>query len=205
MQMYSLHCHTGCASRAFGIRGPKVKAASKAALAGFTLIELLITTTIVVILLSLAAPAFQVMVMNNRLTGLADSLVNALNYARGSALKATVPARVCPVGAPGSTACGTDWSAGWMLVSDPDGSPSLLQRSSAPVAGPALSATDVNGHSLASVSFDSHGLASTAAHFKICDARGAAYARSVQTVATGFVQVGSTPGQAAWGGALTCP
>jgi type IV fimbrial biogenesis protein FimT len=191
LQMTSFHCRTAC--------GASVSTA------GFTLIELMVTVTIAVILLSLAAPAFQAMVLNNRVTGLTDSLAIALNFARGTALKTAVPVRVCPIGASGSTNCGTDWSAGWMVVADPNVAPAVLQRSSAPVSAPTLLATAVDGSPLSGVSFDTHGLAGTAARFKVCDSRGAAYARSVQTLATGFVQAGSGPGQAAWGGTLSCP
>jgi len=174
-------------------------------MAGFTLIELMVTVTIAVILLALAAPAFQGMVLNNRLSGLTDGLVSGLNFARGSALKTAVPVLVCPIGATGSTRCGADWRLGWMVIADPIASPAVLQRSTAPVSAPTLVATTADGTPLPSVSFDARGLAGTTARFTVCDPRGAAYARSVQTVATGSVQSGPVPGQAAWGGALTCP
>jgi type IV fimbrial biogenesis protein FimT len=188
--MTFFHCRTACGGGA--------------STAGFTLIELMVTVTIAVILLSLAAPSFQAMVLNNRLTGLTDGLVSALNFARGTALKTAVSTRVCPIGNNGPTACGNDWNAGWMVVGDPDGTPALLQRSSAPASAPRLLVTAVDGSALASVTFDSRGLASGAARFRVCDSRGAAYARSVQTLATGSVQSGAAPGQTVWGGAMSC-
>jgi type IV fimbrial biogenesis protein FimT len=167
---------------------------------GFTLIELLVTIAIAAILLSLAVPSFQAMVMNNRLTAQASGLNTALNYARNTALSQAVTVAVCPVGALGSTTCGASWGAGWMVVSNPGGTATLLQSQQAPSGNAVLSS------SAASVVFGPRGLATTLSSFKVCDSRGAAFARSVQVFATGFVQAGATPGQAAWGTtALTCP
>lgn len=167
---------------------------------GFTLVELLVTVAIVVIVLSLAVPSFQAMLMNNRLSAQVDGLTSALNYARNTALSQAVSVQVCPIGALSSSTCGANWAAGWIVVSDPAGAPTLLQSRQAPTGDPVLSAT-ANG-----VIFDSRGLSTTPSSFKMCDGRGSSFARSVQVFATGFVQAGATPGQAAWGvAALSCP
>jgi type IV fimbrial biogenesis protein FimT len=167
---------------------------------GFTLIELMVTIAIAAILLSLAVPSFQAMVMNNRLTAQAGGLNTALNYARNTALSQAVNVVVCPVGALGSTTCGASWGTGWMVVRDPAGTPTLLQSQLAPSSNAVLSSPAT------SVVFGPRGLAGTVSSFKVCDSRGAAFARSVQVLATGFVQAGATPGQVAWGStALTCP
>ena len=167
---------------------------------GFTLLELLITIAIAAIILSLAAPSFRAMLMNNRLTAQADGLTTVLHYARNTALSQSIKVQVCPVGAFNSTTCGASWGSGWMVVSDPTGTPTLLQSRQTPAGNPVLSST------AASVVFDPRGLATTLSSFKVCDSRGAAFARSVQVFATGFIQAGATPGQVAWGtAALTCP
>ncbi len=167
---------------------------------GFTLIELLVTVAIVAIILSLAAPSFQAMLMNNRLTAQADGVTSALNYARNTALSQGVSVQVCPVGSVNSTTCGASWASGWMVISDPTGTPTLLQSRQIPSTNPVLTSTAT------SVVFDPRGLSTTLSSFKVCDNRGAAYARSVQVFATGMVQVGTTPGQVAYGvAALTCP
>jgi type IV fimbrial biogenesis protein FimT len=168
---------------------------------GFTLIELLVTIAIAAILMALAVPSFQAMVMNNRLTAQAGALNTALNYARNTALSQAVPVAVCPVGTAGSTTCGASWAAGWMVVSNPAGAATLLQSQQAPSSGSTVLSSPVT-----SVLFGPRGLATTLSSFKVCDSRGAAFARSVQVFATGFVQAGATPGQVAWGTtALTCP
>jgi type IV fimbrial biogenesis protein FimT len=168
---------------------------------GFTLIELLVTIAVAAILMALAVPSFQTMVMNNRLTAQAGALNTALNYARNTALSQAIPVAVCPVGTSGSTTCGASWAAGWMVVSNPAGTATLLQSQQAPSSGSAVLSSPVT-----SVLFGPRGLATTLSSFKVCDSRGAAFARSVQVFATGFVQAGATPGQVAWGTtALTCP
>ncbi|MEO7128182.1 MAG: GspH/FimT family protein [Rhodoferax sp.] len=165
------------------------------------MIELLVTIAIAAILLALAAPSFTSMLMNSRLTAQTGGLTTALNYARNTALSKAVPVQVCPIGTLNSTTCGTNWASGWIVVSDPSGTPTLLQSHQTVAGGPALSS------SVASVLFDPRGLSTTPSSFKVCDSRGATYARSVQIpFATGMVQMGATPGQVAYGtAALTCP
>lgn len=167
---------------------------------GFTLIELLITIAIAAIILALAAPSFRAMLMNNALTAQVGGLTAALNYARNTALSQAINVQVCPVGVLNSTTCGASWGSGWIVVRDPAGTPTLLQSRRNPPGSAALSST------AASVVFDPRGLSTTLSSFKVCDNRGATFARAVQVFATGFVQAGVTPGQVAWGtAALSCP
>lgn len=166
---------------------------------GFTLVELLVTIAIAAIFMSLAAPSFQTMLLNNRMAAQTDELTNTLNFARNTALSQSVSVQVCPLGATNSTTCGTDWGLGWIVVSDPSGTPVLSQSKRSKTGGPAVSAT-------ANVTFDARGLSTTQSNFSICDSRGTSFGRSVQVIATGFVQVGDTPGTAVWGlPALSCP
>lgn len=166
---------------------------------GFTLIELLVTVSIAAIVLMLAVPSFQAMLLNNRMTAQVDELTSALNYARNTALSQSVSVQVCPVGAVNSTICSTDWSLGWMVVSDPANTSTLLQRKQKAPGGPVI-------RSAANVFFDARGLSTTQSNFTICDSRGTSFSRSVQVVSTGFVQAGDTVGAAVWGmPALSCP
>ncbi len=166
---------------------------------GFTLVELLVTIAIAAVFMSLAAPSFQTMLLNNRMAAQTDELTNTLNFARNTALSQSVSVLVCPLGATNSTTCGTNWGLGWMVVNDPNGAPFLSQSKRSKINGPTLSAT-------ANVTFDARGLSTTQSNFSICDSRGTSFGRSVQVIATGFVQVGDTPGTAVWGlPALSCP
>ncbi|MFI4918521.1 MAG: GspH/FimT family pseudopilin [Legionellales bacterium] len=171
------------------------------ATAAFTLIELIITMSILSIILMLALPSFSNMLLNKSEVANSDALVNGLNFARSTALNQSMNVQVCPLGTLGSTSCGSNWSSGWIVVTLPAaGSSTLIQSQQLSPTGPILSAT------VASVVFDSHSLATTQSDFKFCDSRGGAYALSLEVLATGFVQSGSTPGQAVWdNSSLTCP
>jgi type IV fimbrial biogenesis protein FimT len=169
--------------------------------AAFTLIELLVTLMVFCIILVLALPALSAMLMNNRLRTSSDLFVNALNYARSTALNESMSVTVCPFGAADSTSCGANWSSGWIVVTQPtSGTATLLQSQQSTATDPTLSS------SVPSVFFDPHGLATTQGNFTFCDSRGSSFAQSIEVLATGFVQSGSTPGQAVWdNSALSCP
>lgn len=169
--------------------------------AAFTLVELLVTLMVFCIILVLALPALSTLLMNNRLKANTDLFVNALNYARNTALTQSINVMVCPLGALGSTACGSNWNSGWIVITQPaSGANALLQTQQAGPKDPILSG------SVSSVLFDPHGLATTQNNFTLCDNRGSAFAHSVEVLATGFIQSGATAGQAVWNnGALTCP
>ena len=167
----------------------------------FTLVELLVTLGIFTILVLIALPSFTTMVMNKRMTTATDSLVNALNYARNTALQQAVNVQVCPFSSANSTTCGSNWTSGWIIVTMPtSGANTLLQSEQYSSSGPTITAT------ANSITFSPNGLASTSGNFTVCDQRGSQYAQSLQVLATGFVQGSSTPGQAVWNnGALACP
>ena len=55
--------------------------------AGFTLIELLVTLTVAAILLAVAVPSFQNMMLSSRLSTSANAVANALSLARSEAVK----------------------------------------------------------------------------------------------------------------------
>lgn len=170
-------------------------------MAAFTLIELLVTLCVGAILLTLAMPSFREMLLNSRMSANADTFVNTLNYARSTALSQAVSVRVCPLGALNSITCGTNWSSGWIVVTQPtSGAGTLLKSQQTSSIDPTLSGTTTN------VVFDPQGLATTQSNFTLCDTRGGTSARSISVLATGYVQTGATPGQAVWNnGAITCP
>ncbi len=174
---------------------------------GFTLVELLISITVIAILLILTLPSFKNTLMNNRILSQTDALANSLNYARNTALSQSINVLVCPASIAGSTACGTNWQNGWMVVSQPALGPSiLLQATFSGTNDPMLSTVPIGGVAASSVTFDSRGIATTQANFKSCDNRGGTFARSVNVLPTGFIQSSSTMGIAVWdGSALTCP
>jgi type IV fimbrial biogenesis protein FimT len=66
---------------------------------GFTLIELMVTLAVAAILLMIAVPSFQHLILSNRLTTSANALVDAVNTARMDAIKSNATTQFC-----GSTA-----------------------------------------------------------------------------------------------------
>nr|WP_241480460.1 GspH/FimT family pseudopilin [Legionella norrlandica] len=170
-------------------------------IAAFTLVELLVTLSVFAILLTLIMPSLRTIILNNRLTSNIDSLVSSLNYARSVALDQALNVAVCPLGSLGSTSCGTNWSSGWIVVTQPvTGTATLLKTHQTSVNDPVITSN------VSSVVFDPHGLSTTQSNFTICDSRGGAFARSAMVLVTGFIQSSSTPGQAVWNnGTLNCP
>lgn len=167
---------------------------------GFTLIELLVTLSVGCILLLVAIPSLHTMIMNSRITASLDSLVNNFNYAREVALNNNANIQVCPFAAANSTSCGTNWSNGWIVVTQPNTGMATLLRSKQNTMGPTINSN------VTSIIFTAHGLSSNQSNFTFCDDRGSAYARSVEVMATGFIQAGQTAGTAVWNNAsLTCP
>lgn len=174
---------------------------------GVTFVELLITVSIVAIITIFAVPYFKNMMMDKRMMTARDALINGLNYARNTALTQNATIQACPIGASGSTTCGTNWSTGFMIISQPaSGGAVLLQSYRAGSNAPTLSIVPISGVSASSIIFDSRGITTTQAYLKLCDSRGGAYAVSVQVLPTGLVQTAANVGTTVWnGGGLSCP
>lgn len=64
---------------------------------GFTLIELMITIAVASILLAVAVPSFNQLIVTNRLTTQANEVVAALNFARSEAIKRNTRVSFCRV------------------------------------------------------------------------------------------------------------
>lgn len=86
---------------------------------GFTLVELMITIVVLVIIISVGLPGFQQYIASSRSTALSNDLLTASQLARSEAVKRSENVNVCRRNAAG-TACAndTDWSAGWMVISE---------------------------------------------------------------------------------------
>lgn len=81
---------------------------------GFTLIELMVTVAIAAILLMVAVPSMGTFKRNAELTSATNTLLSAINAARGEAMKRGMNAMVIP------TNNGTDWNTGWVVFVDKD-------------------------------------------------------------------------------------
>jgi type IV fimbrial biogenesis protein FimT len=79
--------------------------------AGFTVVELMVALLVLVVLLALAAPAFNKIVANQRVRNASFDLFSALNYARSEAVKRGVPISLRA----GATSNGA-WTTGWRIT-----------------------------------------------------------------------------------------
>jgi type IV fimbrial biogenesis protein FimT len=174
---------------------------------GFTLIELMVTLTVAGILFGVAIPAFNSFVQNDRDTGQANSLVGSLSYARSEAVKRASPngVTVCP--SVNGLACDAGpWTEGWIVTYI---DPVIPANTTVLQAIPALSGTNtvtpVVGPATG-ITFNSNGSAPLAPFtLRICDRRGAAFARQVEVNLTGRVAASQQPGKSVSGAALACP
>ena len=86
---------------------------------GFTLIEMMITISVAAIILSLAVPSFNFLVLNNRLTTDINRLVTSLNLARSEAVKRGVRVSVAAID---SSDAANEWGkGGWRVWIDTNG------------------------------------------------------------------------------------
>ena len=124
---------------------------------GFTLIELMVTVALVAILMAVAVPSMTTFQRNAQLTSFSNTLLSAINAARGEAMKRGRYAMVVP-------SDGSNWSSGWVVFVDIDRSQAyeasndvtLLTRD----ATPSYLALDANGTAAESppyIMFDASG------------------------------------------------
>ena len=123
---------------------------------GFTLIELMVTIALAAVLMALAAPSFVQYQRNSELTSLTNSLLAAINAAKGEAMKTGRNAFVIPLG--------TGWNSGWVVYVDTnrdnaytEGTDITVQKQDA-----VKSYFDITGNSIAAgsspyIKFDSTG------------------------------------------------
>jgi type IV fimbrial biogenesis protein FimT len=84
---------------------------------GVTLTELLIAVSVAAILLALAVPSFQQMIISNRITAETNSLVADLALARSEAIRRGASVTVCAASTSAGcdTSLTTDWSTGRLV------------------------------------------------------------------------------------------
>ncbi|HYX73856.1 MAG TPA: GspH/FimT family pseudopilin [Steroidobacteraceae bacterium] len=175
--------------------------------AGFTLVELLVTIVVLSILLGLAVPAFRSFMQNDQQWVQQQNLVLSLNTARSEAIKEDIQGgvQVCS-STDGATCTATPWEQGWIVLPsvnpfNPAAVPKPLQVVGALPTGTTLTMVPANP----SVTFLSNGAANAPVAFRMCDSRGATFARYLQVTVMGRVVAAPMVGQDLTGAALVCP
>ena len=157
---------------------------------GFTLLELMISIAVLGVLLGIAIPSFQTMILNSRLTTQANQVITALNYARSEAVKRGSPATVCSSN--GGTACAgaNNWTTGWLVFSDPNGNGVVDAGDTILRVWPALEGGNTLNSGQPRVTFRNTGFATGFNDtFRLCDKRGVNDARSTIVNAMGRAYV----------------
>ncbi len=162
----------------------------------FTLIELMIAIAIAAILLSLAAPSFQDMIIRSRIETLQDRFANAVITARTEASSRGQTLWICPLKADGEPAyedgdCDGDWADGWAVFAlDADNDPQLVARFLNPHAYPATLKLASNNAAVTHLRFSASGFPvnGQASIFALCNSGTAAtHARGVMVEPSGRI------------------
>jgi type IV fimbrial biogenesis protein FimT len=175
---------------------------------GFTLIELMVSLTVAGILLGIAIPAFNSFVQNDRDTGQINSLVGSFSYARSEAVKRASPSGVTVCPSADSQNCDAGpWTEGWIVkYTDPVTPANTVVLQAVPALSGTNTVTPV-GVPATGITFNSNGSAPLGPFtMRICDRRGAGFARQVELNLTGRIAASQKPGFAVdTTTALTCP
>ncbi|MBB4125317.1 type IV fimbrial biogenesis protein FimT [Xanthomonas translucens] len=104
------------------------------------MLQLAIVMAMICVLTVIGIPAFQDLIMRQRLSVTSYRLSSQLALARSSAISYGVPISVCPSSGDGKCRVDNDWSHGWMVYRDLDREPqptdpsSILGLETAPAA-----------------------------------------------------------------------
>lgn len=85
---------------------------------GFTLIELMVTLAVLAVVVSMAAPSFNRMIVNSRSSSLSSELTAAINFTRSEAVKRVRRVSICPSSDGESCLTSDDWAKGWLVFVD---------------------------------------------------------------------------------------
>jgi len=159
---------------------------------GFTVPEMLLVMVVTAIIIAIAMPAMRSLIQNNRAITLSSEFVNTLHYARSEAVKRGATVSVCA--AASTTACGNNWTNGWLVFNDPDGDGNLADANDILRVKQAFPPNTTLAGGNDWVTFDSRGFLTTGATNFTLSAAGCVgnNARTLSLENTGRVSVAAT-------------
>jgi type IV fimbrial biogenesis protein FimT len=132
---------------------------------GFTVIELMVTLAVAVVLVTMAVPAFNSFMQNNRITAQANDLLTAINASRDEALKRRATVTICS--SSDGSSCTGNWHDGWIVFTDDNadsivnGADQVLRVWGGLAGGATISSAQ------ASLRYDSIGLVNSSTTFQL--------------------------------------
>jgi len=157
---------------------------------GFTLIELVIVLAIFSILFHFAAPTFQNIVADSRMTTQINTMATSFNYAKSEAIKRHHNTVICP-NDNGSCARQSHWHNGWLIFIDENFNRELEQEEEVIYVEAAKKNIKITSSRYRKrVVFRSKGYSyGSNASFIFCDQRGSTNARAIVLSNTGRTRI----------------
>ena len=104
----------------------------------FTLIELMVTISVLGVVIALAVPSFNTMIVNNRSATLGEEFASVINYARSESIKRGVRITLCASKDGLTCGSGDTWVDGYMAFGDN----AITDKAGVPIIGPILKVWD---------------------------------------------------------------
>jgi len=153
----------------------KIMGSSKQKMVGFTLVEALVVLAIVAIVSNIAAPSFNNLIQNSRMTTQYNELLTYLSLSRSEAVKHNSTVTICKSDDFATPACGGEWHDGWLIFVDDDGDGVFDVGTDELIrVHAALSGDNTLDYSHSRITFSGDGMASGVFNgtFTLCDSRG---------------------------------
>jgi len=177
---------------------------------GFSVIELMTVLVVASVLVTLAAPSFRDLMLDNRRTAAINALIASLQDARMESVKRG--ARVVLCKSSDGASCSTDdavtWRSGWLVFVDTDADGTLddaekpVIRIEGAISGDTAAAFKGNDNVKNKLIYRPGGDVAQVGTITYCDTRGASKARAVIIASNGRPR---SSDKAADGSALSCP